>query len=53
MRRLVHDGIIGKVRVVKGSYLQGWLANKEEDNGLKQAEWRTDPSKEWGCWSGW
>ena len=45
MRRLVHDGIIGKVRVVKGSYLQGWLANKEEDNGLKQAEWRTDPQR--------
>ena len=45
MRRLVYDGIIGRVRVVKGSYLQGWLANKEEDNGLKQAEWRTDPQR--------
>jgi len=45
MRRLVKEGSIGKIRVVKGSYLQGWLAKKEEDNGLKQAEWRTDPSK--------
>ena len=45
MRRLVQEGKIGKVRVVKGSYLQGWLANKEEDNGLKQAEWRTDPRR--------
>tara|TARA_B100001123_G_scaffold440512_1_gene579704 strand:- start:545 stop:1684 length:1140 start_codon:yes stop_codon:yes gene_type:complete len=45
MRRLVHEGKIGKVRVVKGSYLQGWLTNKEEDNGLKQAEWRTDPQR--------
>ena len=45
MRRLVYEGVIGKIRVVKGSYLQGWLANKEEDNGLKQAEWRTDPQR--------
>lgn len=45
MRRLVKEGAIGKVRVVKGMYLQGWLANKEEDKGLKQAEWRTDPSR--------
>ena len=45
MRRLVKEGAIGKVRVVKGAYLQGWLANKEEDNGLKQAEWRTDPQR--------
>ena len=43
MRRLVREGKIGKVRVVKGMYLQGWLAKKEEDKGLKQAEWRTDP----------
>ena len=45
MRRLVKEGAIGKVRVVKGMYLQGWLANKEEDKGLKQAEWRTDPAR--------
>ena len=30
---------------MKGSYLQGWLAKKEEDKGLKQAEWRTDPKR--------
>ncbi len=45
MRRLVKEGALGKVRVVKGMYLQGWLTNKEEDKGLKQAEWRTDPSR--------
>tara|TARA_Y100000590_G_C15679026_1_gene999094 strand:- start:534 stop:1673 length:1140 start_codon:yes stop_codon:yes gene_type:complete len=45
MRRIVQEGIIGNVRVVKGIYLQGWLSNKEEDKGLKQAEWRTDPSR--------
>ena len=43
MRRLVLEGAIGKIRVVKGSYLQGWLTKKVEDKGLKQAEWRTDP----------
>ena len=43
MRRLVKEGVIGKIRIVKGIYLQGWLAQKEEDKGLKQAEWRTDP----------
>ena len=45
MRRLVMEGTIGKIRVIKGLYLQGWLAKKEEDNGLKQAEWRTDPQR--------
>tara|TARA_Y100000590_G_scaffold368016_1_gene428409 strand:+ start:368 stop:1516 length:1149 start_codon:yes stop_codon:yes gene_type:complete len=43
MRRMVKEGIIGKLRVVKGMYLQGWLSEKEEEKGLKQAEWRTDP----------
>ena len=45
MKRLIKEGVIGKVRVLKGMYLQGWLTNKEEDKGLKQAEWRTDPSR--------
>ena len=46
MRALVKKGAIGKVRSVKGSYLQGWLARKEEDTGKnKQAEWRTDPKR--------
>ena len=46
MRMLIKNGAIGKIRIVKGSYLQGWLGSKEEDTGLnKQAEWRTDPSR--------
>ena len=46
MRMLITNGAIGKIRIVKGSYLQGWLGSKEEDTGLnKQAEWRTDPSR--------
>ena len=46
MRSLVKNGELGKLRIVKGSYLQGWLGSKEEDSGSnKQAEWRTDPTR--------
>tara|TARA_Y100001970_G_scaffold217508_1_gene266447 strand:- start:1234 stop:2382 length:1149 start_codon:yes stop_codon:yes gene_type:complete len=46
MRALVKNGEIGKIRIVKGSYLQGWLGSNEEDSGSnKQAEWRTDPKR--------
>lgn len=46
MRTLVKNGELGKIRIVKGNYLQGWLGTKEEDSGSnKQAEWRTDPKR--------
>ena len=46
MRSLVKNGELGKLRIVKGAYLQGWLGSKEEDSGSnKQAEWRTDPTR--------
>ena len=46
MRSLVKNGELGKLRIVKGAYLQGWLGSKEEDSGFnKQAEWRTDPKR--------
>ena len=46
MRSLIKNGEIGKIRIVKGSYLQGWLGSKEESTGEnKQAEWRTDPKR--------
>ena len=46
MRTLVKNGDLGKIRIVKGNYLQGWLGSKEEDSGSnKQAEWRTDPKR--------
>ena len=46
MRSLIKNGELGKIRIVKGSYLQGWLGSKEEDTGEnKQAEWRTDPKR--------
>ena len=46
MKSLIKNGELGALRIVKGSYLQGWLGSKEEDTGLnKQAEWRTDPKR--------
>ena len=46
MRSLIKIGELGKIRIVKGSYLQGWLGLKEEETGEnKQAEWRTDPKR--------
>ncbi len=46
MKHLIKNGELGKLRIVKGSYLQGWLGSKEESTGEnKQAEWRTDPKR--------
>ena len=46
MRSLIKNNELGKIRIVKGSYLQGWLGLKEEASGNnKQAEWRTDPKR--------
>jgi len=44
-RALIRDGAIGAVRKVIVGYHQGWLATKLEDEGAKQAEWRTDPAR--------
>jgi len=41
----VQSGLIGDVRWVDSSYIQGWLAGKAEDEGQQQASWRTDPKK--------
>ena len=46
LRSLVKNDELGTIRIVKGSYLQGWLGSKEEESGEnKQAEWRTDPKR--------
>ena len=44
-RAMVAEGRIGRVRVVQVEYPQDWLATKLEAQGLKQAEWRTDPAR--------
>ena len=44
-RHIVQSGLIGDVRWVDSSYIQGWLAGKTEESGVQQAEWRTDPKR--------
>ena len=44
-RALIKKGDIGSIRVIQAEYPQDWLTTKAEDNGLKQAEWRTDPKR--------
>ncbi len=44
-RQLLQQGEIGTVRKVIVEYPQGWLTNKIEDQGQKQASWRLDPDK--------
>ena len=42
-RAMVQNGAIGKVRKVVTEYPQGWLSAPIEEEGQKQASWRTDP----------
>lgn len=44
-RDMVKDGKIGKIRKIVVEYPQGWLAEKLEETGQKQASWRMDPKK--------
>jgi predicted dehydrogenase len=44
-RSLVEDGTIGEVRKIVVEYPQGWLAERLEATGDKQADWRTDPER--------
>jgi len=41
-RDLVAKGKLGKIRRVVAEYPQGWLAERLEASGQKQASWRTD-----------
>lgn len=44
-RHMVQNGDLGEIRKVVVEYNQGWLASKIEEDGAKQAEWRTDPAR--------
>lgn len=44
-RRYVRDGKLGRIRKIFVEYPQGWLSTPLEQEGNKQASWRTDPSK--------
>ena len=44
-REIIKRGDIGKVHFVTGEYPQEWLLVNAEKQGVKQAEWRTDPKQ--------
>jgi len=44
-RERVAGGDLGTIRKVYVEYLQGWLSEKLEETGQKQADWRTDPER--------
>ena len=44
-RELVRNGKLGKILKVIAEYPQGWLLDKIEATGQKQAAWRSDPKK--------
>lgn len=47
-RQMVAQGDLGAIRLIQVEYAQGWLACAVEKQGLKQAEWRTDPKRSGG-----
>ena len=44
-RHMIASGELGPPRKVVVEYPQGWLTEKLEDEGQKQAAWRSDPAK--------
>jgi len=44
-REWVKQGKLGNILKIVAEYPQGWLMNPIEQEGQKQASWRTDPSK--------
>jgi predicted dehydrogenase len=44
-REMVAAGVLGDIRLVQVEYPQEWLAEPIEQQGQKQAEWRTDPAR--------
>lgn len=47
-QQMVRAGELGEVRVVQVQYAQDWLAEPIEQDGQKQAAWRTDPARSGG-----
>ena len=44
-RKMILDGQLGEIQAIRASYIQGWLRDRIETGGQKQAAWRTDPAK--------
>jgi predicted dehydrogenase len=43
-RQMIADGLLGEIQVVRTSYVQDWLTTALDQEGQKQAAWRTDPA---------
>ncbi|MGE0930427.1 Gfo/Idh/MocA family protein [Peijinzhouia sedimentorum] len=48
-KSIIGNGVLGKIRKVFVNYHQGWLSTLLEEEGNKQAAWRTDPGKSGIC----
>ncbi len=44
-RAMVRDGTLGDIQVIRTSYVQDWLTTALDQEGQKQAAWRTDPKE--------
>jgi predicted dehydrogenase len=44
-RAMIRAGTLGKILKVVAEYSQGWLLDRIEAAGQKQADWRTDPKR--------
>jgi predicted dehydrogenase len=44
-RDMVRSGELGEINAVRATYVQGWLRSRLEQQGQKQASWRTDPNR--------
>jgi len=44
-REMVANGELGDLRVIQAEYPQDWLTEAVEQQGAKQAVWRTDPAQ--------
>ncbi len=42
-RAMAADGTLGDIQVIRTSYVQDWLTTALDQEGQKQAAWRTDP----------
>lgn len=42
-RAMVKNGTLGDIQVIRTSYVQDWLTTAVDQEGQKQAAWRTDP----------
>lgn len=42
-RKMISEGVLGDIQVIRTSYVQDWLTTALDAEGQKQAAWRTDP----------